>query len=471
MRFDNTYARLPGAFYAHVQAEHSPTPELLAWNQELAEQLGLGELGDDPKLLAEWFSGNALLPGSEPIALAYAGHQFGHYSPQLGDGRALLLGELLDANGERFDLQLKGSGPTPYSRRGDGRSALGPVIREFVVSEAMHRLGVPSTRALAAVSTGARVMREAPMPGGVLTRVASSHIRVGTFQYFAAQNDEASLQTLVDYVIERHYPQVAGDVQPTVALFREVLERQAKLVAQWMSFGFIHGVMNTDNVTISGQTLDYGPCAFMDSFNYHQVFSSIDQMGRYAYSQQAPIQHWNMARLAEALLPLGEPQSAFEEALDTFPAIFEAAFQQRMGQKLGLQTVSDGDDELISAFMQLMQDEQRDFTLSFRRLAERLEGEGESRFGDFEARWRERLVQQGLPVDEVRSAMLAVNPLYIPRNHLVERAIQAAIAGDMSVTRELHAVLSDPFNEQPGFEAYALPPAPDELVTETFCGT
>ena len=340
MQFDNTYARLPEGFYARLQPEPSSDPHLLAWNEELAQELGLQEFADDPARLARLFGGNELLPGSEPIALAYAGHQFGNFVPQLGDGRALLLGELLSSAGKRLDVQLKGSGQTPFSRRGDGRAALGPVIREYLVSEAMHRMGVPTTRALAAVSTGEFVLRDGRLPGGVLTRVASSHIRVGTFEFFAARRDKEALQTLVDYAIARHYPEVLDEPQPLVAFFAQVLEAQASLVAQWMGLGFIHGVMNTDNTSISGETIDYGPCAFMDEFDYRKVFSSIDQFGRYAYGKQGQMAHWNLARLAETLMLLDDSNSLFEEQLARFQPLFEAQFIKRMARKLSVKSNS-----------------------------------------------------------------------------------------------------------------------------------
>jgi uncharacterized protein YdiU (UPF0061 family) len=373
--------------------------------------------------------------------------------------------------GRRWDIQLKGSGQTPYSRRGDGKAAIGPVIREYLVSEAMHRLGVPTTRSLAAVATGEEVLRDGILPGAVLTRVASSHIRVGTFEYFAARQDREALQQLIDYSIQRHYPEVAEAAAPALAFFARVVEAQARLVAHWMSIGFIHGVMNTDNTAISGETIDYGPCAFMDEFDYRKVFSSIDQFGRYAYGRQAAIAHWNLARLADCLLLLDERPSEFEQALDGFEDLFEAQFLQRMAGKLGLQSVKEGDDALVTAWLQLMQDRELDFTLSFRVLAERAEDDGSLVFGEFEQRWRRRLGQQPADAAEVRSQMNGVNPLYIPRNHQVERAIEAAVVGDMSIFEELQRVLQQPFEEQPGLEAYAEPPRPAERVTQTFCGT
>jgi len=471
MRFDNTYAELPHNFFARVAPAGAPAPALLAWNDELADQLGLDELPSEPEKLAQLFSGNELLPGAEPIALAYAGHQFGNFVPQLGDGRALLLGELLDEKGRRFDIQLKGSGQTPFSRRGDGRAALGPVIREYLVSEAMHRMGVPTTRALAAVRTGEWVVRNGRLPGGVLTRVAASHIRVGTFEYFAARRDQAALETLADYAIKRHYPEVVEAENPVVAFFGKVVEAQAKLVAQWMGLGFIHGVMNTDNTSISGETIDYGPCAFMDEFDYHKVFSSIDQLGRYAYGRQGTIAHWNLARLAECLMLLGDPQASFEEQLARFQTLFENEFARRMGAKLGLQSLEKSDQDLISAWLQLMQDEELDYTLSFRQLADRVEAQDNAVFGDFEGRWRARLEKQGVSPAQVREQMNAVNPLFIPRNHQIERVIDAAVDDDLAPFGELRQVLQEPFDAQPGFEAYAKPPGLGERVTETFCGT
>ena len=472
MQFENTYTGLPDRFYVRVTPAVVPKPTLLAWNPQLAGDLGLGRLGDDSERLAGLFSGNEMLPGAEPIALAYAGHQFGNFVPQLGDGRALLLGEVLDVGtGRRWDIQLKGSGQTPYSRRGDGKAAIGPVIREYLVSEAMHRLGVPTTRSLAAVATGEEVLRDERLPGAVLTRVASSHIRVGTFEYFAARRDREALQQLTDYAIQRHYPEVTEAAAPALAFFARVVEAQARLVAHWMSIGFIHGVMNTDNTAISGETIDYGPCAFMDEFDYRKVFSSIDQFGRYAYGRQAAIAHWNLARLADCLLLLDERPSEFEQVLGGFQDLFEAQFLQRMAGKLGLQSVKEGDDALVNAWLQLMQDRELDFTLSFRALAERAEADGTLVFGEFEQRWRRRLGQQSADAAEVRSHMNGVNPLYIPRNHQVERAIEAAVAGEMSVFEELLRVLQQPFDEQPGLEAYAEPPRPAERVTQTFCGT
>ncbi len=471
MNFDNTYARLPEHFFARAQPAIAPGPKLLAWNTELANELGLNGLATSDERLANIFSGNELPDGMEPIALAYAGHQFGHFVPQLGDGRAVLLGEVISQDGQRFDLQLKGSGQTPFSRRGDGKSSLGPVIREYLLSEALYRMGVPTTRALAAVQTGESVYRETIMPGGVLTRVASSHLRIGTFEYFAARKDLNALQTLADYAIERHYPEVKDTPHPRVAFFGKVVEAQAALVAHWMDIGFIHGVMNTDNTSISGETIDYGPCAFMDEFNFNKVFSSIDQDGRYAFGQQASIAQWNLARLAECLLQLGDAQPLIEAEFARYHDLFEQHYLQRMRRKLGLTNVDPGDRNLINEWLQYLQDHELDYTLSFRRLGSCIDADDPKAFGEFEIRWEQRIANQPEPPEIIRQQMDAVNPLYIPRNHQVERAIQAAVNGDLSVFQELNRVLQKPFEEQPEFSRYAEPPQPSERVTRTFCGT
>ena len=472
MNLESSYAQLPGQFYARVRPAGAPEPRLLAWNAPLAEALGLGHLGDDPAKLARWFGGNELLPGSEPIALAYAGHQFGNFVPQLGDGRALLLGEVVStADGRRYDVQLKGSGQTPFSRNGDGKAAIGPVIREYLVSEAMHRLGVPTTRSLAAVATGERVLREGWLPGGVLTRVASSHIRVGTFEYFAARRDKTALQVLTDFAVARHYPEAAGTGSPAVALFAAVVEAQARLVAHWLDIGFIHGVMNTDNMAVSGETIDYGPCAFLDEFDYGKVFSSIDRFGRYAYGQQPTIAHWNLARLAECLMMLEDDREAFEVQLERFGDLFHRHYLERMAAKLGFASVEEGDAALINAWLQYLQDEELDYTLSFRQLAGQLDEGAVPRFGDIERRWQARIAREGEPTEKVRARMEAVNPLFIPRNHQIERAIDAAVQGDLGVFHELRRVLQQPFAEQPEYASYAEPPQPGERVLQTFCGT
>ncbi|MEM7279759.1 MAG: YdiU family protein, partial [Pseudomonadota bacterium] len=458
--FDNSYAKLPEQLFAHSNPMSVPAPALLAWNASLAEELGLMLQDASADELAQIFSGNRIPDGAEPIALAYAGHQFGHFSPQLGDGRAVLLGEVIDKQGIRKDVQLKGSGRTPFSRGGDGKSSLGPVIREYLLSEAMHTLGVPTTRALAAVLTGERVYRESALPGGVLTRVASSHIRVGSFEYFAARRDIASLKALADYAIARHVPEASKEDRPYLSFFAHVLDVQTTLVAHWMALGFIHGVMNTDNTAISGETLDYGPCAFMDEFNATKVFSSIDRGGRYAFNQQPAIVHWNLVRLAECLLLLDEEQAEYEQQLGRVQPEFESQYYTRMRAKLGL--LSEGneadDSKLVGEWLDHLQSNELDYTLSFRELANQADGNREPRFGAFEKQWKRRLSQQPTSADETVTAMNAVNPLFIPRNHQVERAIQAAIVGDMSIFEDLRKVLVNPFAEQPELSEYSAAP-------------
>lgn len=467
-RFDNSYARLPDRFFVRQTPVPVAAPAVLAVNADLARRLGIDpdRLAADPALLA----GNRLPDGAEPIAQAYAGHQFGGWVPQLGDGRALLLGEVIAPDGARFDLALKGSGQTAFSRRGDGRAWVGPVIREYVVSEAMHALGVPTTRALAAATTGETIMREGPRPGAVLMRVAASHIRVGTFQYFAARDDGEALAALVAHVIARHYPQADGPL----GLFASVVERQARLIARWMSLGFIHGVMNTDNMAISGETIDYGPCAFLDSYDPRKVFSSIDQFGRYAYGNQPNVALWNLAQFASCLLPLmGEEQPAVEaltEVLNGFAAIYENEWLGLFRAKIGISSADPGDGELIETLLTRMAAAGADFTRTFRGLRT---GLAEAEFADpapFRAwvrDWRARIAAEP---DRV-ALMQRSNPAYIPRNHRIEAAIQAAVAGDLAPFHRLNAVLARPFDDQPEAEDLALAPLPDEEVRRTFCGT
>ncbi len=472
MNFINSYTSLPEEFYARIRTDPAPRPELIVWNQALARHLGLDLLSDDQARLARIFSGSEALPGGNTIALAYAGHQFGHFVPQLGDGRAALLGEVVSPlDGERYDIQLKGSGQTPFSRRGDGKSSLGPVIREYLLSEAMYRLGVPTTRALAAVATGETVLRETGEPGGVLTRVAASHIRVGTFQYFAARNRPEALAELTRYAIARHYPDCASAAVPALAFFSAVVEAQAGLVAHWMALGFIHGVMNTDNCAISGETLDYGPCAFMDEFHIDKVFSSIDQYGRYAYGKQAGMAQWNLARLAECLLMLEGKQQDYEATLHGFQATFESRFFELMSQKLGLISSQGDTPALVTAWLQHLQNQGLDYSLSFLRLADRLTSDTPPVFGEFESRWLQSIDNQPGGRQQAAELMARVNPRVIPRNHQVARAINAAFQGDFSVFHELRRVLAEPFAIEPGFEHYAEPPLEHERVRVTFCGT
>ncbi|WP_299815439.1 protein adenylyltransferase SelO [uncultured Jannaschia sp.] len=459
--FDNSYARLPDRFYTRMNPTPVESPGWVALNEGLARDLGL-----DPEALRgaiDVFAGNRVPEGADPLAQLYAGHQFGGWSPQLGDGRAILLGEHVH-EGRRFDLQLKGSGPTPYSRMGDGRSALGPVIREYAVSEAMHALRLPTTRALAAVTTGEEVLRqEGSVPGGVLTRVASSHIRVGTFQVFAAREDVEGLRALLDYAIARHAPEAEGPMD----LLRHVMAKQASLVARWMGLGFVHGVMNTDNMTISGETIDYGPCAFMEAYHPDTVFSSIDQFGRYAWSKQPDIALWNLAQLATALLPLmGERKAAVAEAtevLEGFRDLYAEAWTEVMAAKIGVD-----DMELAMQLLDIMREGQADFTNTFRALATapdtaRDQFVNATRFDSWYTEW-----QSG---DPDRAAMLRANPAVIPRNHRVEEAIAAAYRGDHAPFHALNAALADPWRETEANAPYRQPATEAERVTRTFCGT
>ena len=489
--FENTYARLPEYFYSRLAPTPVAAPQLVKVNAELARFLSI-----DANFLAsaegvEILAGNRIAEGSEPIALAYAGHQFGYFVPQLGDGRAILLGEVVGRDGLHYDIQLKGSGPTPFSRRGDGRAALGPVLREYIVSEAMATLGVPTTRALAAVTTGEQVFRETVLPGAVLTRVASSHLRVGTFQYFAAHGDTEGIRSLADYAIARHYPEAAGKKRPYRALLDGVIARQAHLVAQWMLFGFVHGVMNTDNTSISGETIDYGPCAFMEAYEPDKVFSSIDHQGRYAYSNQPRAALWNLTRLAETLLPILELEEGSEstaiasanQALAAFDPTFAAARTAGLRRKLGLFKEREGDAALAEDLMQRMATNGADFTLTFRRLCDAVAGsqgdeEVRNQFADagaydlWASEWRRRLEEEPVSAEARATAMRLANPAYIPRNHVVEAALDAAVQRrEFQPFEELLKVLSHPYEERPGLERYVTPASPEECVRQTFCGT
>lgn len=486
--FDNTYARLPERFFARVLPVPVTAPRLIRVNRPLAIQLAL-----DPDQLAseegiQVLTGNSVPETAEPIATAYAGHQFGAFVPQLGDGRAILLGELVEPTGARRDVQLKGSGRTPYSRGGDGRAALGPVLREYVVSEAMAALGIPTTRTLAAVTTGDEVVRETVLPGAVLTRVASSHIRVGTFQFLASRRDAEGLRLLADYVIRRHYSDAARAQSPYRALLDAVIQAQAELIAKWMLVGFIHGVMNTDNTSVAGETIDYGPCAFLDAYDPEAVFSAIDRYGRYAYFRQPAIGGWNLTRFAECLLPLLSDNTDIavgeaEEALSAYTPAFERAYQAGLRRKLGLLTELEGDLELGLDLLRMMEANGADFTLTFRRLCAAASGEEDeagvrslfadpSAYDEWALRWRRRLAQEPAAAATRRAAMLSANPAYIPRNHLVEAVIRAAIEkNDFAPFHELVSVLSNPCADQPAFARYEEPPAEHERVLQTFCGT
>jgi serine/tyrosine/threonine adenylyltransferase len=486
--FDNSYARLPERFFARVVPTAVRGPRLVRFNGPLAVRLGLDPDEFAGAEAAEVLAGNRIPEAAEPIATAYAGHQFGTFVPQLGDGRAILLGEVVDDGGVRRDVQLKGSGRTPFSRGGDGRSPLGPVLREYLVSEAMAALGIPTTRALAAVTTGEVVFRETALPGAVMTRVASSHIRVGTFQFFASRGDVEGLRVLADHVIVRHYPDAAGAERPYHELLEAVIRAQAGLIAEWMLVGFIHGVMNTDNTSIAGETIDYGPCAFMDAYRPGAVFSAIDRQGRYAYFRQPAIGGWNLTRFAECLLPLlaedaSDAVAQAEEALAAYATHFEQAYQRGMRRKLGLLTEGDGDADLGRDLLQAMDANGADFTLTFRRLSEAQSGEAgdpdagslfadPSVFDQWAHRWRQRLGQEPTDSATRRATMRSANPAFIPRNHRVEAVIRAAVdEDDLAPFHELLVVLSDPYEDQPAFAHYADPPAHHERVHRTFCGT
>ncbi len=483
--FENTYARLPEQFYARVNPTAVRAPRLVRVNRGLAELLGLdaSEL-ESPEGIAV-LAGNRVAEGSEPLAMAYAGHQFGNLVPQLGDGRANLLGEVVGRDGVRYDVQLKGAGRTPFSRGGDGRAAIGPVLREYLVSEAMAAMGVPTTRALAAVLTGQPVQRETELPGAILTRVAKSHLRVGSFEYFAVRRDTEAIRVLADYAIGRHYPEASGAEKPYRAFLDGVVARQASLVARWMGLGFIHGVMNTDNTSISGETIDYGPCAFMEAYDPSKVFSSIDRQGRYAYGNQPRMMLWNLTRLAEALLPVlqleaGSKEAAIasaQESLEGFAPRYETAFLAEFRRKLGLMEAHAGDEALVHDLLERMSAGKADFTLTFRRL-----GEGADRaralfaepaaFDEWAVRWRARLAEEGVSAEEREAAMRLVNPIYIPRNHLVEAALDAAAEReDFGLFEELLGVVTRPYEELAGLERFSLPAKAGEAVRWTFCGT
>lgn len=481
-RFDNSYTRLPESLFSRADPVPVAAPSVAVFNESLAEELGL-DIGEALESRVANFAGNRLPPGAEPIAQAYAGHQFGHFT-NLGDGRAVLLGEQIAPDGGRFDIQLKGSGRTPYSRRGDGRAALGPMLREYIISEAMHALGIPTTRSLAVVATGEEIIREETLPGAVLTRVAASHIRIGTFEYANAIGDRAVLGALTHHTLQRHYPELSGADDPALVLLGAVLERQAGLVAQWLCVGFVHGVMNTDNMALSGETIDYGPCAFIDTYDPAAVFSSIDRGGRYAYGNQPNIAHWNLARLAEALLPLVDPDkdkavSAAENVLGEFPARFRAHYTAGLRAKLGLVGEEEGDYDLAREFLDWMKASEADFTSSFMALtkaAESGELRGPLSFGGaallaWREKWTARLGREWRSKSEVAATMRRANPVVIPRNHRVEEALASAAAGDLAVMHRLLDVLANPFKETEANEAYRDAPPPGSVPYRTFCGT
>ena len=483
---EHTYAALPERFYARVAPTRVANPQLAIFNRELAAELRLDASQLEPRAAA-LFSGNELPEDALPIAMAYAGHQFGGFVPSLGDGRAILLGELRDHLGVLRDVQLKGAGRTPYSRGGDGRAALGPMLREYVISEAMHALGIATTRSLAVITTGEPVYREGgALPGAILTRIAAGHVRVGTFQYFAARDDRQALQTLLDYVILRHYPTARSDAVPALSVLREISRRQAGLVARWMLVGFIHGVMNTDNMSLSGETIDYGPCAFMDEYDPGTVFSSIDHGGRYAYANQAAISQWNLARFAETMLSLIDPD--MDKAVQLASAVIEGFMDQAnaqllagMRRKLGLFSSQDTDPELIRGLLALMRDARADFTLTFRGLSEAAAAAdgrakvhtllGASAGADvWLSQWQQRVASEPQAAGERARAMRLENPAVIARNHRVQAALRAAEQGDYAPFRRLLGVVQRPY-EDPQSSDFTQPPADSERVLQTFCGT
>ena len=486
MLFDNSYQNLPQDFFERINPVPVKDPQLIIFNNDLGKSLGIDQK-INKKELANIFSGNEILKGSSPIALAYAGHQYGNFVNQLGDGRAVLLGEVSTPNQERFDMQLKGSGQTRFSRQGDGRSPLGPVIREYVVSEAMNALGIPSTRSLAAVTTGEKVFREVLLPGGILTRIAKSHIRVGTFEYFAAQKNTESLKTLADYTIKRHFPSLKDAANPYLSLLEIVSDRQIELISKWMGVGFIHGVMNTDNTSIVGETIDYGPCAFMDEYNPSTVFSSIDAHGRYAFGNQPLIAQWNMACFANSLLALIDKDTEkatakAQKVINNFPNKMGEAVMNVMCKKIGLDGTKTNSHETLTKLLKIMLDNKSDYTLTFLYLSDIIKGKGDNLFkqqflkpnqiSNWLKEWKELIKDENLAKKAIALSMEGSNPVFIPRNHLVERAIEAAVeSNDFSEMKTLLTILSKPYEEQSRYGEYMKPPKSHEVVHQTFCGT
>lgn len=479
-QFDNSYARLPKSFFSGVKPNQVSSPKLVKLNEALAESLGLNaeELKSEENV--QVFAGNDVPAGAFPLAQAYAGHQFGHFT-MLGDGRAMLIGEQITPDGKRFDIQLKGSGRTPFSRGGDGRAALGPMLREYIISEAMHGLGIPTTRSLAVVTTGESIIRETMLPGAILTRTASSHLRVGTFQYAAGRENTEELRVLADYAINRHYPQIEGNDNRYLSFLKEVIKRQAALIAKWQLIGFIHGVMNTDNMTISGETIDYGPCAFMDTYHLDTVFSSIDSQGRYAYGNQPRIGGWNLARLAEALMPLlhDNEEKALEiaqEAMYEYAPQYESNWHTGMRAKLGLVKEEKEDEKLIEDLLGMMQKYQADFTNTFKVLTfgkfEDAAMNGKPEFVEWLKNWQQRRSREEQSMEDAQALMKRSNPAFIPRNHRVEEALAAAVEhGDYQVMERLLQMLANPFAHMPEQEAYCTPPSASQQPYRTYCGT
>jgi len=477
--FDNTYIHLPKAFYTELSPVPVRKPEMVIFNAPLSTDMGLDFSGISTDVKAALFSGNIMPEGSEPLAQAYAGHQFGHFN-MLGDGRAIVWGEHITPSGQRLDIQFKGSGPTPYSRGADGRAVLGPMLREYIISEAMHALNIPTTRSLAVVTNGEKVYRETGLPGAILTRIASSHIRVGTFEYAALQQDKGIIQTLVDYTIDRHYPWIKEEQNKTLSLLKAIIEKQADLITHWMRVGFIHGVMNTDNMTLSGETIDYGPCAFMDAYDPRTVFSSIDHMGRYAYANQPDIAQWNLARLAETMLPLLDDEiekaaDTTEEAVNGFGALYKDKWLSMMRAKLGLFGARAEDESLITDLLDWMQRAGADYTNTFRHLTEEKPPQGkpynDKTFKEWYTRWQTQLAKNTKPLKSSLSLMRANNPAVIPRNQKVEQVLGAATNGDLKPLKDLLTALQEPYKNRSDLKPYQSPPKQDERVYQTFCGT
>lgn len=486
--FDNSYASLPDRFYTRQAPIPVREPGLIHINPALAETLNIDPVWLESDDAISMLAGNRVPDGASPISTAYAGHQFGNFVPQLGDGRAVLLGEVIGQDGIRRDIQLKGSGPTPYSRGGDGRAAVGPVLREYIVSEHMHALGIPTTRSLAAVTTGEDVYRETPLPGAVLTRIAQSHIRIGTFEFFASRGDMEGVRTLADYAIDRHYPEARESDNAYASLFEAVIDRQTSLVSQWLGVGFIHGVMNTDNVSIAGETIDFGPCAFMDTYDPMKVFSSIDYMGRYAFMRQPSILQWNLVQFAGALVPIlademDDGVKVAQSIADAAPDKFEKKIAATFRAKLGLETEVDGDFELALDLLKVMAANEADYTLTFRGLSVALDDPKSANsaraqfnkpddFDTWAARWQDRLNAEQASTAEIQARLNATNPAVIARNHLVEAVIRAGEDdGNFEPFADLLNVVTRPFDDVPEGSVYGLPPKPDEVVLQTFCGT
>ncbi|MEO1052424.1 MAG: YdiU family protein [Bacteroidota bacterium] len=476
--FDNTYTSLPDKLYAKLNPVPVKAPQMVYFNDALAEDLGLPDIINDQKALSEFLSGNAIPQGAEPLAQAYAGHQFGHFN-MLGDGRAVLLGEHVAPSGDRLDIQLKGSGQTPYSRRGDGRATLSSMLREYLISEAMYHLGIPSTRSLAVVETGEEVYREYVHQGAILTRIASSHIRVGTFEFVRRFATKEDLKAFNEYVIKRHYPELMDADNPALELVKSVMDRQIDLIVEWMRVGFIHGVMNTDNMSISGETIDYGPCAFMNAYHPRTVFSSIDTQGRYAFANQPAIAHWNLAILAGALLPLidDDHEKAVKKAqaaLDTFPDTFRSRHYQMMYKKLGIIKTDPNDHALVDKWLDLMEKHRADYTNSFLGLTNDHFAQsplfGDSDFEVWKSKWQEATGRHKNTLDGLM-LMGRANPMVIPRNHQVESVLEKAVEGEMAPFDELLDILSHPYKSAPLDETYQMAPAGFDMHYQTFCGT